>query len=214
MNFWPHSRTRAAWAPATGWTPHHLQIGTRAQPLVLAPLYEKAHSWGEFVFDFAWARAWQSRGLEYYPKLAAGDSLYAGHRAAPAVRGARRRRARPSTGSRPWPPSNPTRARAVVPRRMRCSSTSRCARPPRRPAGSCGAIATSNGTTAATRISRISWRAFRPTSARRRGANAGASPSRGSNSRPRPARRWTRRRCGGSMSCTPPPTCATATCPI
>jgi uncharacterized protein len=53
----------------TGWTPHHLQIGTRAHPLVLAPLYEKAHSWGEFVFDFAWARAWHSRGLEYYPKL-------------------------------------------------------------------------------------------------------------------------------------------------
>ncbi len=56
-------------AAATGWSPQHLQIGARAQPLVLAPLYEKAHSWGEFVFDFAWARAWQSRGLEYYPKL-------------------------------------------------------------------------------------------------------------------------------------------------
>ena len=32
-------------------------------------MYEKAHSWGEFVFDFAWARAWESRGLKYYPKL-------------------------------------------------------------------------------------------------------------------------------------------------
>ena len=48
--------------PATGWIPHHLRIGTRAQPQVLAPLYEKTHSWGEFVFDFAWARAWESRG--------------------------------------------------------------------------------------------------------------------------------------------------------
>jgi predicted N-acyltransferase len=55
--------------PTTGWTPHHLMIGERAQPTVLAPLYEKAHSWGEFVFDFAWARAWESRGLRYYPKL-------------------------------------------------------------------------------------------------------------------------------------------------
>jgi predicted N-acyltransferase len=55
--------------PANGWSPHHLQIGTLEQPLVLAPMYEKAHSWGEFVFDFAWARAWESRGLEYYPKL-------------------------------------------------------------------------------------------------------------------------------------------------
>jgi len=52
-----------------GWTPHHLVLGPPAQPLALAPLYEKAHSWGEFVFDFAWARAWESRGLDYYPKI-------------------------------------------------------------------------------------------------------------------------------------------------
>ena len=56
-------------APATGWTPHHLLIGEAQQPLALAPLYEKSHSWGEFVFDFAWARAWESRGLAYYQKL-------------------------------------------------------------------------------------------------------------------------------------------------
>ncbi|HVN98548.1 MAG TPA: GNAT family N-acetyltransferase [Steroidobacteraceae bacterium] len=56
-------------APATGWTPHHLLVGAPEQPLALAPLYEKTNSWGEFVFDFAWARAWESRGLEYYPKL-------------------------------------------------------------------------------------------------------------------------------------------------
>ncbi len=54
---------------ATGWNPHHLLLGDPERPLVLAPLYEKAHSWGEFVFDFAWARAWESRGLKYYPKL-------------------------------------------------------------------------------------------------------------------------------------------------
>ena len=54
---------------ATGWNPHHLLLGDPGRPLVLAPLYEKAHSWGEFVFDFAWARAWESRGLKYYPKL-------------------------------------------------------------------------------------------------------------------------------------------------
>ncbi len=56
-------------APATGWTPRHLLLGQAAQPLALAPLYEKSHSWGEFVFDFAWARAWEGRGLDYYPKL-------------------------------------------------------------------------------------------------------------------------------------------------
>jgi predicted N-acyltransferase len=33
------------------------------------PLYLKAHSRGEYVFDYAWADAWQRSGLEYYPKL-------------------------------------------------------------------------------------------------------------------------------------------------
>jgi predicted N-acyltransferase len=33
------------------------------------PLYEKSHSWGEFVFDWAWAEAYQRAGLCYYPKL-------------------------------------------------------------------------------------------------------------------------------------------------
>jgi predicted N-acyltransferase len=56
-------------APATGWTPRHVLLGEAAQPLALGPLYEKSHSWGEFVFDFAWARAWEGRGKAYYPKL-------------------------------------------------------------------------------------------------------------------------------------------------
>jgi predicted N-acyltransferase len=33
------------------------------------PMYLKAHSWGEFVFDFAWAEAYQRAGLSYYPRL-------------------------------------------------------------------------------------------------------------------------------------------------
>jgi predicted N-acyltransferase len=56
-------------SPVTGWTPRHL-IFTYADALVAGiPLYEKSHSWGEFVFDFAWAKAWAERGLDYYPKL-------------------------------------------------------------------------------------------------------------------------------------------------
>jgi predicted N-acyltransferase len=35
------------------------------------PLYLKDHSWGEFVFDFAWADAWQRAGFAYYPRLVA-----------------------------------------------------------------------------------------------------------------------------------------------
>jgi predicted N-acyltransferase len=33
------------------------------------PLYEKTHSWGEFVFDWAWAQAYHRLGIDYYPKL-------------------------------------------------------------------------------------------------------------------------------------------------
>ena len=33
------------------------------------PLYEKSHSWGEFVFDWSWAQAYERAGLDYYPKL-------------------------------------------------------------------------------------------------------------------------------------------------
>ncbi len=33
------------------------------------PLYEKSHSWGEFVFDWSWAQAYRQAGLDYYPKL-------------------------------------------------------------------------------------------------------------------------------------------------
>jgi predicted N-acyltransferase len=56
-------------SPTTGWTPHHLCLGAPNSPRIAAPLYEKSHSWGEFVFDFAWARAWESTGHAYYPKL-------------------------------------------------------------------------------------------------------------------------------------------------
>ena len=56
-------------SPATGWTPCHLLINRGNKLVAAAPLYEKSHSWGEFVFDFSWARAFEERGLSYYPKL-------------------------------------------------------------------------------------------------------------------------------------------------
>ena len=37
-----------------------------------APAYVKAHSFGEFVFDFSWAQAYAQHGLAYYPKLVLG----------------------------------------------------------------------------------------------------------------------------------------------
>ena len=52
-----------------GWTPRHLVLEDGGKPRAAMPLYEKTHSWGEFVFDWAWARAYQQAGLDYYPKL-------------------------------------------------------------------------------------------------------------------------------------------------
>lgn len=56
-------------APATGWWPRHLTISDANGLKAAMPLYEKNHSWGEFVFDWAWAQAYERAGLEYYPKL-------------------------------------------------------------------------------------------------------------------------------------------------
>jgi predicted N-acyltransferase len=56
-------------SPATGWTPQHLIIEDGNDLLGALPLYEKSHSWGEFVFDWSWARAYQQAGQPYYPKL-------------------------------------------------------------------------------------------------------------------------------------------------
>ena len=54
----------------TGWLPQHLVLHDRRGALVAAaPLYAKLHSYGEYVFDWAWADAYQRHGLRYYPKL-------------------------------------------------------------------------------------------------------------------------------------------------
>jgi len=58
---------------AAGWVPSHLVARDGAGQLCAAmPLYRKTDSWGEFVFDFAWADAYRRAGLKYYPKLVAG----------------------------------------------------------------------------------------------------------------------------------------------
>ncbi|AOY86951.1 GNAT family N-acetyltransferase [Marinobacter salinus] len=53
----------------TGWQPCHLIFRIGGQLSGLAPAYLKSHSMGEYVFDWAWADAYQRYGLEYYPKL-------------------------------------------------------------------------------------------------------------------------------------------------
>lgn len=56
--------------PGSGWIPQHVVITDEAGRLAAAlPLYRKSDSWGEFVFDFAWADAYRRAGLPYFPKL-------------------------------------------------------------------------------------------------------------------------------------------------
>lgn len=54
-----------------GWRPRFVLAGPPEAPLGAVPLYLKAHSYGEFIFDWAWARAAQRSGLAYFPKLVA-----------------------------------------------------------------------------------------------------------------------------------------------
>lgn len=53
----------------TGWHTRHLLAEGDGLPIGAMPLYLKQHSMGEFVFDFAWAEAYQRAGRHYYPKL-------------------------------------------------------------------------------------------------------------------------------------------------
>ena len=56
--------------PGTGWQPAPIVISAEGGPLLAAmPSYVKGHSQGEYVFDHAWADAWERAGGAYYPKL-------------------------------------------------------------------------------------------------------------------------------------------------
>ena len=55
--------------PETGWHPRHVLLTRENQPVGLLPLYLKTHSMGEYVFDHAWADAFDRAGGRYYPKL-------------------------------------------------------------------------------------------------------------------------------------------------
>ncbi|MFT6304720.1 MAG: putative N-acyltransferase, partial [Pseudomonadales bacterium] len=58
---------------ATGWYPRYfllwLEIDGGNELIAAVPTYIKTNSYGEFVFDFAWAEAYQNNQLDYYPKL-------------------------------------------------------------------------------------------------------------------------------------------------
>lgn len=55
--------------PGTGWQSYPLLVTEGRQLLGAVPLYAKSHSYGEYVFDWAWANAFEQNGIPYYPKL-------------------------------------------------------------------------------------------------------------------------------------------------
>ena len=56
----------------SGWLPQHLALWDGDRLVGACPLYVKAHSRGEFVFDHGWATAAHGAGIRYYPKLLVG----------------------------------------------------------------------------------------------------------------------------------------------
>ena len=52
----------------TGWQVAHLALYRSEQLIGAMPLYLKQHSYGEFVFDWSWAQAYEQQGMQYYPK--------------------------------------------------------------------------------------------------------------------------------------------------
>jgi predicted N-acyltransferase len=79
-------------ADDTGWSPAYITLWEGEQLAAAMPMYSKDHSYGEYVFDWAWADAYERHGIRYYPKLlsaipftpATGPRLLA---KSPAVRG-------------------------------------------------------------------------------------------------------------------------------
>ncbi|MHB0991476.1 MAG: GNAT family N-acetyltransferase [Burkholderiales bacterium] len=55
--------------PQTGWLAQFLVVRRDNRLIGAMPLYLKSHSYGEYVFDWAWAEAYERHGLDYYPKL-------------------------------------------------------------------------------------------------------------------------------------------------
>jgi predicted N-acyltransferase len=54
---------------ASGWAPCYPTLWDGDRLAGAAPLYAKSHSFGEYVFDWAWADAYERHGVAYYPKL-------------------------------------------------------------------------------------------------------------------------------------------------
>ncbi|MBL8563545.1 MAG: N-acetyltransferase [Gemmobacter sp.] len=61
--------TSGSIGPGTGWEAHPLLIHRDGRLIAAAPMFAKSHSQGEYIFDHAWAEAYERAGGRYYPKL-------------------------------------------------------------------------------------------------------------------------------------------------
>jgi len=64
-----HLEASGSISPRFGWQPRHLTVWDRGELIGAAPLYQKNHSDGEFIFDHWWAQLAAEYGADYYPKL-------------------------------------------------------------------------------------------------------------------------------------------------
>lgn len=60
--------TSGSASPVTGWTPQFVSLWQGDQLAGASALFIKDHSYGEYVFDWAWANAYANHGLNYFPK--------------------------------------------------------------------------------------------------------------------------------------------------
>ena len=56
-------------SPKTGWAPQFVLLYRAGRLEGAMPLFGKSHSYGEYVFDWAWADAHERNGIDYYPKV-------------------------------------------------------------------------------------------------------------------------------------------------
>jgi predicted N-acyltransferase len=64
-----HLEASGSITPENGWTPSHLTVREGSELIAAVPLYVRTDSWGEFVFDFAFAEVAGELGSDYYPKM-------------------------------------------------------------------------------------------------------------------------------------------------
>lgn len=64
--------TSGSVGPGTGWEPQHIVVYSGERLVGSAPTYVKTNSYGEYIFDWAWAQAAHRAGIRYYPKITVG----------------------------------------------------------------------------------------------------------------------------------------------